>query len=529
MKAGWTPQDALAEGLAEHVRAWSLEQGAGEADARAAGDAAAAVSRATAAGHVCVELDALEGGAAGWRGALLASRVVGEPGREGSLPLVLDGDGRLYLQRHFDQEQRLARRIVAATRAGRLSIVSGGPGTGKTTRIVSDLAVLLEKEPNLRIALAAPTGKAAARMTEALHARAGELSAEMRAQLPAESFTIHRLLRHHPRRGFGHDAAHPLPIDVLVVDEASMLDLALAARLLEAVPPHARILLLGDKDQLAAVESGAVFAELSAETGRLPVTLLTRNWRFPEDSGIGRLAAGIRRGEPEPLLEWLRAGADAPVRWDESSPPSALAQQGFAGYLAAVQRDPSDVAAVSAAFARYRVLCAVREGPHGVETLNRELAAHARSVLGAEAAGDWHIGRPVMVQVNDYALRLFNGDVGLALPDAGGQLMVWFPEGEGWRPVPPARVPRHENAWAMTVHKAQGSEFDEVLLVLPRAGARGASRELVYTGVTRARERVTVAASEAALSAAIRERAVRHGGLRQRVREAFGDSQAAAA
>ncbi|WP_239024430.1 exodeoxyribonuclease V subunit alpha [Ramlibacter humi] len=517
----WTPQGALAEGLAEHVRAWALELGADEADARAAGEAAAAASRATAAGHVCVELGSLAPDAAPLRQSLLASRVVGQPGRTGSLPLVLDADDRLYLQRYYDYERRLAVRVVRAAREGRLAIVSGGPGTGKTTRIVSELAALLEQSPDLRIALAAPTGKAAARMTEALRGRAGDLPAGIRDRLPSESFTLHRLLRHNPSRGFEHGADNPLPIDVLVVDEASMLDLALATRVLEAVPPGARILLLGDQDQLAAVESGAVFAELSAERERLPVTLLTKNWRFPEDSGIGRLATELRRGDAESALVWLRANADPAVRWEPQAAPLALALQGFAAYLDEVRRDATDVAAMSAAFARFRVLCAVREGPQGVEALNRELSAHARATLGSEGPGDWYVGRPVMVQVNDYALRLFNGDVGLALPDARGELMVWFPEGQGWRPVAPARVPRHETAWAMTVHKAQGSEFDQVMLVLPRAAARVATRELVYTGITRARQAVVLAAGEAALAAAVRERAVRHGGLRSRIREAF--------
>jgi exodeoxyribonuclease V alpha subunit len=303
----------LADGFADRIRRWSRDTGAPENAARVAQRAAFVVSMATLDGNVCTDLSdiaaALNDGSdtETVRQRLLESGVTGQPESRGAMPLILDQDGRLYLHRYFDYECRLARSLAgrhaaqaaleipaslgarltslfAANRAalgdaadwqqiavamallGKVTIISGGPGTGKTTTVVSLLACLLEQDPDCRIAMAAPTGKAAARMTEAVRLRASHLPAEIQARLPTESYTIHRLLGVMPSGGgFRHHAGNRLAIDALVVDEASMLDLALATRLIEAVPDNARIILLGDKDQLAAVESGAVFAELSAD------------------------------------------------------------------------------------------------------------------------------------------------------------------------------------------------------------------------------------------------------------------------
>ena len=547
--------------------------------------------------------------AAAWRQALLASNVVGTPDAPGSMPLVLDTDNRLYLHRHFDYERRLARRLMHACTAasplsgdpgplqqqlnqlfaanaarlgdeadwqrlatalalrGRLSVISGGPGTGKTTTVVNLLACLIALDPDCRIALAAPTGKAAARLTEAIRQRAAHLPEALRKKLPAESFTVHRLLGVTPAPGgFVHHAGKPLAIDALVVDEASMLDLALDTRLLEAAPPGARIVLLGDKDQLAAVESGAVFAELSVDpslseacvqdlatlTGTpatriqppapaMPGTLrdaaiwFTQNFRFKRDSGIGKLAALVNAGDAPPALAWLRAGSDAAVQWleDGAATPSPQTLQhivdGYAPFVAAVQHDPTDARTISDAFARFRVLCAVRHGPRGVVGLNAELSRRFRALLplangsgsGSAEKSDWYAGRPVQVLRNDYVLNLFNGDIGITLPDAGtGELRVCFAEPDGgFRAIAPVRLPQHETAFAMTVHKSQGSEFDQVLVLLPEQRSRVLTRELLYTGVTRARSRVTVCAGAAVLGAAIATSTRRHSGLLARLRE----------
>ncbi len=631
--------DALARGLAQHVWRWSAARGATPAAAQAAASAAQALSLATGLGHVCVwlaDLPALTAALpepppdlpatpAAWRAALLASQVVGTAAAPGNQPLVLDGDGRLYLHRQFDLERRLARRLAlsaapfpadpAADQAtagqlatlfgprqdggpdhqpdwqmlaaalalqGRLTVVSGGPGTGKTTTVVNLLACLLAREPGARVVLAAPTGKAAARLAETLRGRAGHLDEALRSRLPTSATTVHRLLGVRPGRGglagageqaFQHDAAHPLALDLLVLDEASMLDLALATRLLEAVPLHARVVLLGDKDQLAAVESGAVFAELSADPTLSPaatirlaqlcglpaaqikppppvragalhdsVVWFRRNFRFASDSGIGRLAADTLAGDAGAVLATLRARSDgdgdSALVWldDAGQRPAAAtlaaAVAGYAAYAEACRAtlaggllEDDGTAALHAAFARFRVLCALREGPRGVQALNEVLSRHLRAAITGAAddtRNPWFAGRPVMVLRNDPTLRLFNGDIGLTLPGPGGVLQVLFPsDGGGWRAVPPARLPAHETAWVMTVHKSQGSEFDTVLLLLPAQPSRVLSRELLYTGITRARQRVLLAVGAAVLATTVQASSQRHAGLQARLHEAL--------
>ncbi len=613
------PDLSLAEGFARHAERWALAQGASEAVARTVRAAAQAVSMATANGQVCVTLGELKpatGGptdAAVWREALLASGVVGTPQAPASRPLVLDGDDRLYLHRYFDYERRLAQRLLRARASaslhgdaadqqalrsrlgelfaanaaqlggapdwqkiaaalalrGRLAIISGGPGTGKTTTVVALLACLIGADPACRIALAAPTGKAAARMTDAIRQRAAHLPDAIRSRLPAESFTIHRLLGVTPAAGgFVHHAGHRLAIDALVVDEASMLDLALATKLLEAVPDAARIVLLGDKDQLAAVESGAVFSELSADpslsaacrdalaelcgvpAGRIAppeaaaasalgdtTVWFRHNFRFARDSGIGRLAASINGGRAEEAIAGLREAGDPSVRWIEDAAPGPRGgtadaglgvtvervMHGYAAYLAAVRGGGADRASVGDAFARFRALCAVRAGPHGVEAVNAEVARRFRHAIGAldrDERSAWYPGRPVLVLRNDYVLKLFNGDVGITLPDENGALMVYFAQGDGsLRAIAPVRLPAHETAFAMTVHKSQGSEFDAVLVLLPAQHSRVLTRELLYTAVTRARQRVTLCAGAAVLARAIETSTRRHSGLLARMRE----------
>ncbi len=542
---------------------------------------------------------------AGIRALLLASGVVGPANTRESTPLILDAEGRLYLHRYFDYERRLALRLMArhaapvrpcgpqaqellrelfhADRRRRqmepnwqqlavalaltreLTIISGGPGTGKTTTLVNLLACLVAQDPTCRIALAAPTGKAAARMQDAIRERAADLPAALNALLPASATTVHRLLGARPGgAGFRHDARHPLPHDVVIVDEASMLDLALAARLLEALPAHARLVLCGDKDQLAAVEAGAVFAELAADPTLSPacrgtlaeiagidasiivappaaapralagsVIWLTENFRFAAGSGIGRLAAAINAGDVDTALAALAAGTDADVEWIDDHaplPPAALFERidaGYAAYVATVTAagpGSEDIAAAFAAFDRFRVLCAVRAGARGADGLNRALERRLLPLLAdarhAYEATPWYRGRPVMVLANDYAAKLYNGDVGLALPDADGTLQVWFadPEG-GYRAFAPVRLPPHQSAFATTVHKAQGSEHDAVLVMLPATVKRVVTRELLYTALTRSRQRVTLAGGADVIASGIRNPTRRASGLAARLFE----------
>ena len=559
--------EQLAEGFAQHVARWAQRRGCDTATIQALRRAAAEVGLATSEGHVCVSVDAA------MRPRLLSSGLVGTPDAPGALPLVLDGDDRLYLHRYFDDERRLARRLTRAARApgtpeasaaiavldalfaaneprlagaidqqkhaallalkNRLVIISGGPGTGKTSAVVNLLAGLLTQQPAIRIALAAPTGKARARLLEAVRLRAALIPEEIRARLPDEASTIHRLLGARPDGSFAHHAGNQLAIDALIVDEASMLDLALAARLFEAVPDHAHVILLGDKDQLASVESGAVFAEISSREGALEgsVVWFRDNFRFAADSGPGRLAADISGARAEAVQAWLRGGEEASVKWfdDEGRVLTPAAVEylvaGFARYFDTVRQNVFDRASIITAFDAFRVLCAVRDGARGVDRINELLDAHARESLESLAGryeGDsrsrWYAGRPVLVARNDYVLNLMNGDVGVALPDESGSLKVYFADTTGgFRAIAPTRIPPHDTAYATTVHKAQGSEFDEVMLILPDRPSQVVTRELLYTAVTRARQRVTLCAGEAVIRAAIDSPTRRFSGLRARL------------
>ncbi|MDH4655753.1 MULTISPECIES: exodeoxyribonuclease V subunit alpha [unclassified Pseudomonas] len=556
--------------------------------------AAALCCQALGAGDVCLPLARwagqslfVEGGSGVqaptlpvWLTALQASPLVAPPG--GYAPLTLDG-ARLYLSRYHAYEAHLAdnllqralarpvvdevqlgeslqrlfarntqqpdwQRLAAAQAVRRnLAVISGGPGTGKTTTVVRLLAALLEQPGGERLAigLAAPTGKAAARMAEAIRNAKAELpvSDTIKAVLPEEARTLHRLLG---SRGdtpkVRHHADNPLPLDVLVVDEASMVDLALMAKLLDALPPNARLILLGDKDQLAAVEAGAVFAELcegrgldsvaAADLTRITgqpvpveqprsrlgdaVVLLTHSHRFAGDSGIGELARRINGGDARGTQELLRGGHPDLV-WNAGPTPTALLERleaGYAPYFAAVRT--ADPESAFAAFNGFRALTAQREGPWGVSGINETLEARIKRRLGVPSRERWYPGRAVMVRQNDYALGLFNGDIGLCLATPHG-LRVFFEGDEGYRPFAPARLPSHDSAFAMTVHKSQGSEFTEVLLALPEQPSPLLSRALFYTGITRAKKKVEIWGLPARLAEAVSTRAERAAGLAERL------------
>ncbi|HDR2754707.1 exodeoxyribonuclease V subunit alpha [Enterobacter sp. RHBSTW-00175] len=563
--------------------------------------AAAILSRDAGEGHVCLPLSrlvcddktppalqscfALLGDAVDWQRVLLNSSAVSDGSTPA--PLILTG-GRLYLNRLWRYELTVARYFseanaplpcdevllrqtldglftsqepidwqkvaaaVALTR--RISVISGGPGTGKTTTVAKLLAALIQLsgEQKCRIRLAAPTGKAAARLTESLGGALQKLplTQEQLALFPNEASTLHRLLGAQPgSQRLRYHAGNPLHLDVLVVDEASMIDLTMMSRLIEALPSHARVIFLGDRDQLASVEAGAVLGdictyaslgyttaraqELARLTGcvlagndnplagalRDSLCLLQKSYRFGSHSGIGQLAAAVNRGDRNATRsvfsgefddiekKSLQNGEEYQAMLDE-------ALQGYQLFLASVQqqRPPEQVIA---AFGEYQLLCALREGPFGVAGLNERLEqvlAQKRRITRLPHSR-WYEGRPVMISRNDSALGLFNGDIGIAL-DRGQGLRVWFlmPDGSV-KSVQPSRLPEHETAWAMTVHKSQGSEFNHAALILPSQLSPVVTRELIYTAITRARKRLSLYTDERVLVQAIATRTERRSGL----------------
>ncbi len=564
--------------------------------------AAAMASRATHEGHVCFDLNELTdrplNGLDGqviasvpslndWSIRLRQSGVVGAPGEH--QPLILDVSGRLYLHRYWKYEHRLGfllderagrqapdvdeavlrtglqqlfpntgdeidwqKQAAATAVLRRLSVISGGPGTGKTTTVMRLLA-LLRQQPGgeaLRFTLAAPTGKAAARLQEAIQQSRSShhLPPVLMDSLPELASTLHRLLGvKHGSTGFIHNRDNPLALDVLVLDEASMVSVALMAKLLEALPDSARLILLGDKDQLASVEAGAMlgdicsgyrgptprFAEqLRRVTGESPppdssdpraladsVVVLKKSYRFDSASPIGRLARAVNTGNIKQAWELLEEGGSAAEirRIPVTDDTAKLAAGRYAKIFEKIRKEsaPSEI---FASLNDYRVLCALQQGPDGVIAINRRIEAELRSRGYITGDSEWFQGRPVLVTRNSYGLGLYNGDIGVALPNpqTGGEISVVFPVADGsFRWIASARLPEHQTVFAMTVHKSQGSEFNEVLLQLPARDNPLLSRELLYTAITRARSRFHISTEQEVFRSLVHRQLRRNSGLAQ--------------
>jgi exodeoxyribonuclease V alpha subunit len=582
--------------------------------------------------------------------AALASPLVADAdGQPANAPLVRDGR-RLYLRRYWNHERHVAAAIrerlervqaapaqlgeelqrlfppagagsqkavdrepVAAEAAaagvaidwpqiacalaarGAFTVITGGPGTGKTTTVVRLLGLLQtlylrEHARPLRIRLAAPTGKAAARLNASIATQLAALDVDeaTRTAIPAQVDTLHRLLGARPdTRRFRHDRTNPLHLDVLVVDEASMIDLEMMSAVLAAQPAAARLILLGDKDQLSSVEAGAVlgdlcrraqaghydgdtaqwlravtgqdiaaFASTDAQALDQQVAMLRHSHRFGAASGIGQLAQAVNRGEPD-AVHALLSVASADLSWEPSAAPARLVELAIDGGAHATQggdarghrhyleqlrhQRPATDAGDEAhdawarhtlqAFNRFQLLCALRQGPFGVEGLNQRIAEALQARGLVDTSLGWYEGRPVMVTRNDYSLGLANGDVGicLRLPDERGtpRLSVAFlgdalpgtSAGTRVRRILPSRLNDVATVYAMTVHKSQGSEFEHTLLALPPGPSPVLTRELLYTGITRARRWFTLAGSQEIIELATRQQTRRYSGLAERLGE----------
>ena len=554
------------------------------------------------------------------------SAVVVNLDEQASKPLILQ-NGKLYLQRYWQYESQLA--AIIRTKAAKtldldiavaqtllsdlfdeqhsktntqtldwqkiavciaasqtLSFITGGPGTGKTTTVTKLLALLqglaAKKGKILNIQLVAPTGKAAARLTESISAAKQKLPTDLQANLPEQCQTIHRLLGAKPQSPyFKANASHPLHLDVLVLDEASMVDLPLMAKLFAALPKDAQIILLGDQDQLASVETGSVLSDIctashyqdknldnsllayselmqlhltklvsiptspnmetvTTETTdqsviRDNVVRLVKSHRFGENSGIGQLAKQVKIGQVAQCLSLLKNEQFADINWYQPTQtlPKTVANEIlkalitkllpiYQKYTQAIQQ--GDLAQAFKYLLQQQVLCAQKSGYWGVTQLNAliENELHKQGLI--DSSKDFYIGRPVMLSKNDHQLKLFNGDVGIVMPDPNNASLtkVWFvtPEGE-LRGLLPSRLPSLETLYAMTIHKSQGSEFESVYLCLPPITAnnqgRGLNRELIYTGLTRAKKYFMLFGEDKALSLSLRQQFVRGSGLAGRL------------
>jgi exodeoxyribonuclease V alpha subunit len=506
-ESGIEPIDrALADVLLRHSRA------TGE-DATLVAAAAQELSAARSLGHSALRIDAHPDGRA-WAAALARTGVAGP--FDAGCPLVATDD-LLQFRRYAAAERRIAQRVRQriGTEYPRLRIITGGPGSGKTTYIARYLVDRVTAEPSLRIALAAPTGKAAARLTESIRARldTAGADADLRARIPSDARTVHRLLGYrHVDDSFRYTANRTLDADLVIIDEASMLDVLLTDALLDALRDDTELLLVGDHHQLTSVEAGDILGSLVQHPALVAaVKTLDGNYRFQTQPGIASIATAIRAGRVDEALTLLDDGQHPDAQHIAGSDTDAVLLNPLLARLEACLTADSPQALL-AALEGLRILCAERRGRLAVEGMNA-MVERWLARRGVTVQDRWYHRRPVLVGANDYGTGVFNGDLGVCWHE-GGETLVHFPNGEsGTRSLAPERLPSVSTAWAMTVHKAQGSEFDEVLLVLPRKESRILSRELVYTGITRARKKVTVVGTTERIRAALVRTAARSSGL----------------
>jgi exodeoxyribonuclease V alpha subunit len=561
------------------------------------------LSRETAAGHICLDLSEYAGKRlidkdknlvfpdfTEWQKDLLAVSTIGSPGD--FKPVILDESGRLYLFRYWQYETDLAKTLIKRAKTEHdfqdssfvrkmikkyfpdtedkkpdmqraaafnaliknLCIICGGPGTGKTTTVAKILALMLECSPKeLKIALAAPTGKAADRLQKAIASSKTELpcSEKIISSVPETASTLHRLLGTIPNTSsFRHNKDNLLPYDIVVIDEASMIDLPLLSKILSAASAETSIILIGDKDQLASVESGAALGDIctkdavnffssdlckvfrnsagieiisSSEKPSPPVLSdciveLDKNYRFGSNSHIFKLSSAINRGDISGTLAALEEAGDSVSHIKTSFQAhiknhlSNIITENFLPFIKA----PSCEIALPL-LDRFRILCALRKGPFGTRGINSVIEKKLVEMNHIDPAARFYHGRPVMITQNDYSLKLFNGDTGIIFndPDKKGETKAYFKENDNTiRAFHPSVLPEHETVYAMTIHKSQGSEFDNVMLVLPENESPVLTRELLYTAVTRTKEKIQIIGSEKIISYAVSRNIERRSGLK---------------
>ncbi|WYD80486.1 MAG: exodeoxyribonuclease V subunit alpha [Candidatus Electrothrix gigas] len=535
-----------------------------------------------------------------WRQELLATSVVGNPGEDS--PLILDKKNHLYLYRFLCYEKfiattlrhravtqlncnhqlaaQLLRQLFPATEQGGrinfqemaaalallkpLLIISGGPGTGKTHTVARILAVIQAlhaqqqqgpRKKILKVALAAPTGKAAARLEESLRQAKLSLPEEFRRNIPEQAQTLHRLLGSRPGTApFRFNRENPLYLDLLILDEASMIDVEMMVSILEALPEKTRIILLGDRNQLASVEAGSLFADLcghdepqwssqictqleqlcnspgvlSSAAGQAGVSpladslvVLRTSYRFQDNSGIGALASAVKKCSIEQVQQVITAhftDVEA-VQYTGKKRKQWLKEQIIQGFQPMLTASTPEQA--FAAMEGFRLLCALRKGPDGVQGINTLVTQVLRQAgLISLQKTEWYHGRPIIILRNQYEMQLFNGDTGILWQDEKGLLRAWFRRSDNsLTSMSCARLPEHETAYAITIHKAQGSEFDQVLLVLPEEESQVLTQELLYTGITRARNKLILCASLARIATTVQKKTQRFSGLAEKLHD----------
>ncbi|MCK4710394.1 MAG: exodeoxyribonuclease V subunit alpha, partial [Gammaproteobacteria bacterium] len=546
-------------------------------------------------GNVCVDISSIQQKSLelGWNycptiGQLLeqinSSPVVGSG--DDKKPLIVENT-KLYLNRYYYNEKNIADSLLAMTQTSnteidltsvtklfgqtagvdyqklaaiisnkhQLSIISGGPGTGKTWTVSKILALFIQQqnaEQKLNIKLAAPTGKAAARLSESIQKLRAQMDLDeaIKSQIPDEAVTLHRLLgihrfTHRPR----YHKQNPLPCDLLVLDEASMIDQQMMAAICSALPATCKLILLGDKDQLSSVEAGSVFADLCGGLQQtefnkqqqswikqlidydLPlhqsnyalsdhVVVLQKSHRFDEFAGIGLLAKSINQGDAESCIKQLKTtDLFSIISWcqpTENELPNKLKQQATTTYMPMMQAE--SIAHAFKLFHQYQILCAVWNGATGVDTINSQIESYVKIKQGLESHTEFYKGKPLMMTSNVYQYDIHNGDIGIIWPDEQGQLKIYFEQAQGeYRSLSLSQCPQHKSAYAMTVHKSQGSEFNHILLILPNTETAVATRELLYTGITRAAESVEIWGSEGIIRSSIQQKTLRVAGLMERL------------